>query len=493
MRHLLIISTFIKLLLIPAYRSTDFEVHRNWLAITHSLPISKWYIENTSEWTLDYPPFFAWFEKCLALFGALVDPDMVKVENLGYESTETVLFQRLTVIVTELVLYWALMRYTKHFGDKYVNWMIAGSLFMHPGLIIVDHIHFQYNGLLYGILILSIVEAKRNNLLVSGAIFAILLNFKHIYLYLAPAYFVYLLKTYCFVSDTDKKYTSFSLWRLMTLGSTVIMIFAISFTPFIYLGQLPNLLSRLFPFTRGLCHAYWAPNFWALYAGLDRFLIILAKRFPWDYDQEAVTSMTRGYVGDTQFGVLPTVEAIHTLLLTVFVQLIVLQKLWRKPTFDNFLTSLTLCGFASYLFGWHVHEKAIMIVLMPYGLMAANSQINLRIFVVLSLAGIFSLYPLLFHSTETPIKIATTLLWFCATLPGLAYSVKTPLRHLLSTMELYYLIGFFFLQAYTGCVHDLLFGQERLQFLPLMMTSVYCAVGIVYGWTLFMWDYLCTP
>lgn len=58
-------------------------------------------------------------------------------------------------------------------------------------------IHFQYNGFMFGIMMLSIYHIQEENWLWGSLLFSSLINFKHIYLYIAPAFFFYILFFYC--------------------------------------------------------------------------------------------------------------------------------------------------------------------------------------------------------------------------------------------------------------------------------------------------------
>jgi len=57
---------------------------------------------------LDYPPFFAYFEWILSQAGRWIDPRMLEVNRLDYDSWQTIYFQRATVSLTELLLAYAL-------------------------------------------------------------------------------------------------------------------------------------------------------------------------------------------------------------------------------------------------------------------------------------------------------------------------------------------------------------------------------------------------
>lgn len=520
-----VVTLFLKMLLMVGYHSTDFDVHRNWLAITNKLPLSEWYIENTSQWTLDYPPFFAYFEWLMSqVIPRIVrDDGCLDIVEKGVYGMPTIYFQRFTVIASEVVLFLSLQWYIDTSGTRSGAkraYVAASSLVLSPGLLLIDHIHFQYNGMMYGFLVLAINCARLEKYLLCGFWFSVLLCFKHIYLYLAPAVFVFLLRVYCLDLKFDRKKNfivnvlGWVKWKsLFKLGSIVVGVFSLAFGPFVYHDVIPQLVARLFPFSRGLTHAYWAPNMWAIYSFIDRVLIQVYQRVPFcQYplqkifhfdpillsDSKLINTATRGIVGDIEFLVLPTITPQLTFFLTLFYQIMALIPLFLQPNFKRFIGALTLCGYASFLFGWHVHEKAILIVIFPITFLVSRDKRLLGPFNLLVTCGYVSLMPLIFTCSEWLVKVVYLLLWYIIYYFNFRKVVKLPKNSvgqggfILDRVINGYILGLVPVLTVVSMI-DLFEHKfevlKRLEFLKLMIISVYCGVGIISSWNGFCWLY----
>ncbi|KAJ7961854.1 Alpha-1,3-glucosyltransferase [Quillaja saponaria] len=500
-----LVASCIKLLLAPSYRSTDFEVHRHWLALTHSLPLSQWYFDETSPWTLDYPPLFAYFERFLSVFSHLIDPQIVHLhKGLNYSSNSVIYFQRITVILSDLCLLYGIHRLTRKLDSRRQN-LIWVLVIWSPMLLIVDHVHFQYNGFLLGILLISLSYLEEGKDLMGGFAFAILLCLKHLFAVAAPVYFVYLFRHYC----RGGFMRGFS--RLLIMGAAVVVVFAVAYGPFLYHGQIEQVISRMFPFGRGLCHAYWAPNFWVFYILSDKVLAFLLRQLGFEI-QAPAASFTGGLVGDSSpFSVLPQIMPFTTLIMVLLALSPCLIMAWRKPQpkmITRWVAYAYTCGF---LFGWHVHEKASLHFVIPLAIVAVQSLGEARHYFLLSIVSCYSLFPLLFETQEYPIKVLLLLLhsilmWLgfsaqffetaaaaaTATVPrkkrvdnsgpdSSSNAIIEKRGFVIGWVEKSYLVGLAAVEIWGQFLHPLLLG-DKLPFVPLMLISIYCAFGIMYSW-----------
>jgi alpha-1,3-glucosyltransferase len=292
--------------------------------------------------------------------------------------------------------------------------------------------------------------------------------------------------------------------------------------------MLTQLASRLFPFQRGLCHAYWAPNVWALYNVLDKVALVGIKRLGkgklggW-IRNENTGGMTGGLVQEASHAVLPPITPMVCAVLQLLAMAPVLVKMWRWPTAAGFGRAVCYCMMCSFMLGYHVHEKHILQVLIPLSLVACDSPSDARLYLLLSWVAHFSLFPLLFTMTEAPLKLLMYLAHSTVAYYALSsyFSGNSDSAAIDSTkgggnakrgkasrssggggdggegggvriysLEWLYIFGLVVVMAFDLVIHPVFFraagsskgillddSELHLPFLPLMLISVYCAVG----------------
>jgi len=456
----------------PAYHSTDFDVHRNWKALTRHLPRDEWYFDNingTTVHTLDYPPSFAYFEKmwstnmiteyllkrkwlkerCLALL-----PDTDNDVDMT-----CVVFMRTTVIISDVVFWWgawiaSTTAITSDTTEQHLTFLL---MTLNPGLLWLDHVHFQYNGMLLGILLASLgfllKPTTTFHVFMAAVLYTLLLTMKHLYICLAPLYLVFLIKHYCVVHGT------FQVWRFLHLAGITVTCIILLFLPFLELHQLQQILTRLFPFGRGLCHDYPAANVWSLYLVADKVLLL------------AFTGR------NVEWSSLPQVTPLTTALLLLLSLLPGLYACTKSK--HSLIMSVVYCAFCTFMLSFHVHEKAIMTALVPLTLVSTTNIQTARLFLRTSALGLMGLFPLLFRVEELGLKVWSYLGYMCMSVYILEMWYGE--TRLLTRMDYVGMMILFAVALFLEVLHPL-FLYPWMEALPLLLTSVVCAAGLILCW-----------
>ena len=150
----------------------------------------------------------------------------------------------------------------------------------------------------------------------------------------------------------------------------------------------------------------------------------------------------------------------------------------------------------SFMCGYHVHEKAILYAILPMTLLSCDSRGDARVYMLLSWIGHFSLLPLLFEIREQPLQLFAYVLHVIASYITLDTYMQNEERKMriketgvvFKWYQLMYLCGFIPLYIFTHIVHPLFF-INRMEFLPLLLISIYCSIGMIHVWYLIYFQF----
>lgn len=417
----------------------DYEAQRHWMEITTNLPISQWYFHDLQWWGLDYPPLTAYHSWLLGKIGGFIDPSWFELyTSRGTDNPTLKVFMRATVIVSEYLIYVPaavifVRRLSKLQGiNAWTASVALTAILMQPGLILIDHVHFQYNSVMLGLMLASMSSVLAGRNMWSCVFFVAALGFKQMALYYAPVMFAYLLGV-CFIPKLNlPRFLGISVVTLASFAVLVLPILlgslydeyrGIDAVPtsngkkaplpifsdisskidshawyYPLLQQTAQLIHRIFPFARGLFEDKVA-NFWC---ALN--VVVKLRKYPAALLQRA--------------SLLVTLAAITPPSIIIFL----------RPRKENLPLALATSAWAFFLFSFQVHEKSVLLPLMPMTvILAGNTGLSkpTRAWVgFANLLGCWTMFPLL-QRVDLRIPYYTlTLLWaYLLGLPPTSLSV----------------------------------------------------------------------
>ncbi|KAF4583263.1 hypothetical protein GQ602_006407 [Ophiocordyceps camponoti-floridani] len=403
----------------------DYEAQRHWMELTTNLPVSQWYFHHLQWWGLDYPPLTAYHSWLMGKFGALINPAWFALfTSRGSDDPDLKIFMRASVIVSEYLIYMpAAVVFVRRFArlNGVVSWTSSIALvafLMQPATILIDHVHFQYNTVMLGLVVASMNSMLAERYKSAALFFVAALGFKQMALYYALTVFSYLLSKCLLPTPNLTRLVSVALITLLSLAALILPLVlgtlydryrGIDLWPdvdvrpplplFPSLGnylddrsvsyaiveQLLQIIHRVFPFARGLFEDKVA-NFWCA-----ANVVVKLRDLPPATLQKASLAAT---------------------LISILPPNIILFFRPRKTTLPLAFAA-TAWGF--FLFSYQVHEKSVLLPLMPMTLLLAGRHGlsgEVRAWVgFANLLGAWTLFPLL-HRVSLGVPYAVlTLLW----------------------------------------------------------------------------------
>ncbi|GAA6017013.1 hypothetical protein JCM11491_006129 [Sporobolomyces phaffii] len=416
------------------------------------VPVAEWYSHDLGYWGLDYPPLTAYHSYLLGLIARL-SPSTAQYVTLRPPSTQTSTgemaawegkmramesdgglknWMRATVVGGDVFLWvtavawYCWWNFGKDLSASTPNkdlksreralrrtLVAAFTILFQPALILIDNGHFQYNSLMLALTLWSINAFQSGHDLVGSALFVASLGFKQMALYYAPGVFAYLFGKCLWLGGRE------GLNLFLHLGLTVALSFTLVFLPFLspFPTALFQSLNRIFPFARGLFEDKVA-NFWCALNVVVKLRTLAS-----------VSTLARSSLVLTLLAVLPSTVGVVWISHRLGQQRtqgkgegsrapppLPYSPNRAAPTSHLLPHLLVTSSLSFFLFSFQVHEKSILLPLMPLTLLMGARErgygrLDWEWGVLLNNVAVFSMYPLLKKDGLTTQYLALTALW----------------------------------------------------------------------------------